>query len=70
LSPSTATPDEAAAIAASIECFLRDTAPPPAPAPAGQDGWLTAAMLEGVSRAAHGDRPDPYAGSARGWINT
>jgi hypothetical protein len=45
-----ATPEEAAAIAAAIEQFLRDTAPPPA---AGRDHaspWLRAALLEGTER--------------------
>jgi hypothetical protein len=42
-----ATPEEAAAIAAAIEQFLRDTAPPPEPAPA-TSAWLGAALREGV----------------------
>jgi hypothetical protein len=45
-----ATPEEAAAIAAAIEQFLRDTAPPPAPA-AGMSPWLRAGLLEGTGRA-------------------
>jgi hypothetical protein len=47
---STASPEEAAAVIAAIEQFLRDTAPPPA-----QEGgstvvspWVRAARLEGV----------------------
>jgi hypothetical protein len=43
-----ATPEEAAAIAAAIEGFLRDTAPPPAVADAGPAGWRRAALLEGI----------------------
>ena len=48
---SSASPEEAAAVIAAVEQFLRDTAPPPAP-PA-QDGpspWVRAALLEGVNR--------------------
>lgn len=41
---------EAAAIAAAIDRFTRDTAPPaPAAAPR-RSGWLEAALHEGVSR--------------------
>lgn len=39
-----ATPEEAAAIAAAIERFLRDTAPPAA-ARAGPGGWTRSALL-------------------------
>ena len=42
-----ATPEEAAAIAAAIEQFIQDTAPPPAPQEA-TSGWLRAALHEGV----------------------
>ncbi|HTR73405.1 MAG TPA: hypothetical protein VMG80_07395 [Solirubrobacteraceae bacterium] len=65
-----ADPEEAAAIAAAIERFLADTAPPPTPSAVGQDGWLTAAMLEGVSRGDFADRAGPGADSAHRWINT
>ena len=44
----TASPDEAAAIAAAIEQFLRDTAPPPQAETTTMDPWLRAALLEGV----------------------
>jgi hypothetical protein len=47
---SSATPEEAAAVMAAVEQFLRDTAPPPAPAPAGPSPWARAALLEGVER--------------------
>jgi hypothetical protein len=58
-----ASPVQAAAIVAALERFMRDTAPPlAAPAPA-LDPWLRAAMLEGVSRQAPGDEPEP-------WLNT
>ena len=43
------TPEEAAAIAAAIEQFLRDTAPPPAPE-APISAWTRAARHEGVQR--------------------
>jgi hypothetical protein len=48
---SSASPEEAAAVIAAIERFLRDTAPPPArderpkPSP-----WVLAALREGVDR--------------------
>jgi len=45
-----ASPEEAAAIAAAIEQFLRDTAPPPTPAGARMSPWLRAGLLEGVGR--------------------
>ncbi|HEX3434037.1 MAG TPA: hypothetical protein VHT25_08255 [Solirubrobacteraceae bacterium] len=58
-----ASPEEAAAVVAALERFIRATAPPaPAASPAG-DPWRRAALLEGVEREAQGDLPDP-------WINT
>jgi hypothetical protein len=47
---SSATPEEAAAVMAAVEQFLRDTAPPPAPADDGPSPWLRAARLEAVDR--------------------
>jgi hypothetical protein len=47
---SSASPEEAAAIAAAIEQFLRDTAPPPAPPGPTISPWLRAALFEGVGR--------------------
>ena len=45
-----ASPEEAAAVVAAIEQFMRATAPPPArPAPK-RDPWQRAALLEGVMR--------------------
>jgi hypothetical protein len=59
-----ASPEEAAAVVAALERFMRATAPAPATAPAqALDGWRRAAMLEGVEREAQGDDSDP-------WINT
>jgi len=46
-----ATPEEAAAIAAAIEQFIRDTAPPPAPEGSGINPWLRAGLLEGAGYA-------------------
>jgi hypothetical protein len=47
-----ASPEEAAAIAAAIEQFLRDTAPAPQPEPTGMSPWLRAGLLEGVGLSA------------------
>jgi hypothetical protein len=58
-----ATPEEAAAIVAALERFMRATTPPPAPPSAGREGWARAAVVEGVSRADPGEDFDP-------WINT
>jgi hypothetical protein len=43
-----ASPEEAAAIAAAIEQFLRDTAPPPSRETTRVSPWLRAGLLEGV----------------------
>jgi hypothetical protein len=50
-----ASPEEAAAIAAAIEQFLRDTAPPPAEEGPVVSPWARAGLLEATGRAA-GDR--------------
>ena len=57
-----ASPEEAAAIVAALERFIRDTAPSAAPEPE-PDPWQRAAILEGVGRDDPGDLTDP-------WINT
>jgi hypothetical protein len=44
-----ATPEEAAAVIAAVEQFLRDTAPPPAPE-APESPWVHTARLEAVDR--------------------
>jgi len=54
---SSASPEEAAAVIAAIERFMRDTAPPVAAEPRGPGPWVRAALLEGVER-------EPQ----RGWI--
>ena len=53
-----ASPEEAAAIAAAIEQFLRDIAPEPQSPEAPQSPWLRAGLLEnaGLDPAA----PDPW----------
>lgn len=58
-----ASPEEAAAVVAALERFVRDTAPPPARPRNAEDRWRRAALLEGVERESGGDLPDP-------WINT
>ncbi len=53
-----ATPEEAAAVVAALECFLRDTAPaltPPAPP---RNPWKRAALYEAVGREP--DAPSPW----------
>ena len=45
-----ASPEEAAAVVAALERFMRETAPRPAPAAPARNPWLEAALHEGVSR--------------------
>ncbi|MGH2945952.1 MAG: hypothetical protein ACRDPC_06790 [Solirubrobacteraceae bacterium] len=47
---SSATPEEAAAVMAAVEQFMRDTAPPPAAPDPQPSPWARAALLEGVDR--------------------
>jgi hypothetical protein len=47
---SSASPEEAAAVIAAIEQFIRDTAPPVATEPEGPSPWVQAALQEGVDR--------------------
>jgi hypothetical protein len=47
---SSASPEEAAALMAAVEQFLRDTAPPPAPAERAPSPWIRTARLEAVDR--------------------
>jgi hypothetical protein len=58
-----ASAEEAAAIVAALERFMRATAPTPAQSAEGPEPWSRAAILEGVSRHPGADDPDP-------WINT
>jgi hypothetical protein len=55
-----ASPEEAAAVVAALERFMRATAPATAPAPQASDPWRRAAILEGVEREAQGDLGDPW----------
>jgi hypothetical protein len=62
VSGGSASPEEASAIAAAIEQFLRDTAPPPAAASARVNPWLRAGLFEGTKRDPAGPAPwgDPH----------
>ncbi len=62
---SSASPEEAAAVIAAVEQFLRDTAPPVVAAPAGPGPWLRAALLESVGREP--DEPSAW-GAGHPWI--
>jgi hypothetical protein len=44
-------PDEAAAVIAAVQRFIRDTAPPLAPAAPRRNPWQQAALREAVDRA-------------------
>ena len=59
-----ASPEEAAAIAAAIEQFMRDTAPVPAQRGPELSPWLRAGLLEGTKRAPS-DAPWRYGFSPR-----
>ena len=47
---SNASAEEAAAVIAAIEQFLRDTVPPPAPPAEVENAWVRASRLEAVER--------------------
>lgn len=54
-----ASPEEAAAVVAALEQFMRDNAPPTAPsAPRDVSNWERAALLEGTGHDA--DEPWPW----------
>jgi hypothetical protein len=61
--PPSASPEEAAAIVAGLERFMRATARPPGAGTEAPDPWRQAAILEGVAREDQDDVPNP-------WINT
>jgi hypothetical protein len=63
ITQSAASPEEAAAIAAAIEQFLRDTAPPAESGRTGLNPWLEAGLLEGTGR-------NPDAGAPWGALST
>ena len=52
-----ATPEEAAAIAAAIEQFLRDTAPPPGDTGPPVSRWLRSGLFEATKRDPAGPSP-------------
>ncbi len=58
-----ASPEEAAAVVAALERFMRATATAPQAPWEGLNEWQRAAILEGVEREESGDLLDP-------WINT
>jgi len=58
-----ASAEEAAAVVAALERFMRDHAPRLAAAAEEIDPWIRAALSEGVAGAWSADEPDP-------WINT
>ena len=45
-----ASPEEAAAVVAALERFMRETAPPPAQPAPGRNPWQQAGLREGVIR--------------------
>jgi hypothetical protein len=55
-----ASSEEAAAVAAAIERFMRDHAPVIIDVPETVDGWTRAALLEGVGRDERHDAVDPW----------
>jgi hypothetical protein len=46
-----ASPEEAAAVIAAVQQFIRNTAPAPVSAPPARNPWQQAALLESVDRA-------------------
>jgi hypothetical protein len=54
-----ASPEEAAAVIAAVQRFMRDTAPALVPAPPPRNPWQRAALLESVDRAPQA--PVPWA---------
>jgi hypothetical protein len=64
LRQSTASPEEAAAIAAAIEQFLRDTTPSPGSAEAPANPWLRAGLFEATGRSPSASTPW---GDAEAW---
>ena len=57
-----ASPEEAAAVVAALERFMRDHAPAPAPAAPARNPWQRAALYEGVGREPSAPSPwgDPH----------
>jgi hypothetical protein len=46
-----ASPEEAAAVVAALERFMRETAPPTVPPEPARNPWVEAALREGVAHA-------------------
>jgi hypothetical protein len=61
--PASASAEEAAAVVAALERFMRATAPVPTAGGEAADPWRRAAILEGVKRENDRELPHP-------WINT
>jgi hypothetical protein len=57
-----ASPEEAAAVVAALERFMRATARPPSAPVDTPDPWHRASMLEGVERETQGELRDPWLG--------
>lgn len=57
LSGASASPEEAAAITAAVEQFMRDTAPPPSSAGPAINPWLRAGLLAATGRGPGGLTP-------------
>jgi hypothetical protein len=55
-----ASPEEAAAVVAALERFMRETAPPAQAPQSEPDEWQRATLAEGVDREAGGDLSDPW----------
>jgi hypothetical protein len=58
VAPAAASPEEAAAVVAALEQFMRDFAPVIVEAPARQNPWQRAALLEATGREP--DAPSPW----------
>lgn len=52
-----ASPEEAAALVAALERFMRETAPPPAAQLPKRNPWQQAALHEGIAREPQGPLP-------------
>jgi len=52
-----ASPEEAAAVVAALERFMRETAPPPAAVAPRRNPWQRAALLEGIGHEPGGVEP-------------
>ena len=58
-----ASPEEAAAVVAALERFMRATAPTQSAPEQMPEQWQRVAILESVEREAQGDLRDPWLGS-------